>query len=127
MNGCSDFVGDGKYCGEGGEFLQRFWDMWKWTEIKNCPGRYVTKSNEEAQVISPQELCTRLAVPYFPSIHCSVDRLDQIAVVHFESGGGIITYIKPNGTFVHTLNTESGYIRKMTALGFESVEEVCQK
>jgi hypothetical protein len=120
----ADFVGDGKYCGDGGEILQRFWEMWKWTEIKNCPGRYVTKSNVDAQVVSPQELCNSLAVRHLPLIHCSADRLDQIAVVHFDSGGGIITYIKPNGTFVHTLNTESGYVRKMRALGFYIIEEV---
>ena len=31
-------------------------------------------------------------------------------------GGGLLTYARADGTFVHTLNTESGLLRKVAAL-----------
>ena len=40
---------------------------------------------------------------------------DEILVVRFASGG-LISYFKPDGTFLHTLNTEDGLIRKLAQL-----------
>ena len=36
--------------------------------------------------------------------------------MRFAGGGGLLTYARSDGTFVHTLNTESGLLRKIAAL-----------
>ena len=36
--------------------------------------------------------------------------------MRFEGGGGLLTYERGDGTFVHTFNTESGLLRKIAAL-----------
>ena len=41
---------------------------------------------------------------------------DAIHAVRFAGGGGLLTYARADGTFVHTLNTESGLLRKIAAL-----------
>jgi hypothetical protein len=110
------FVGDSRYLEDGGSDLQKLWEIWKWSEIKNCPGRYVTKSNPQATEISPTVLLHSL------DINCSLNEYliegkDLIAISHFDGGGGLLTYLKSDGRFVHTLNTESGLLRKMKALG----------
>jgi hypothetical protein len=41
---------------------------------------------------------------------------DPVAVVRFP-GGGLISYRKPDGRWLHTLNTADGFARKLEALG----------
>ena len=41
---------------------------------------------------------------------------DAIHAVRFAGGGGLLTYARADGTFVHTFNTESGLLRKIAAL-----------
>ena len=41
---------------------------------------------------------------------------DAIHAVRFAGGGGLLTYARADGAFVHTLNTESGLLRKIAAL-----------
>lgn len=113
------FIGDGQYTNDGGSDLQRLWDLWNWTEIKNCPGRYVTKKNVEAQQTPLQNLIVDRLNVTGRIMSITTDHTDHVETIHFEGGGGVITYCKCNGTFVHTLNTESGYDRKMRALGLE--------
>ena len=36
--------------------------------------------------------------------------------MRFAGGGGLLTYARGDGTFVHTFNTESGLLRKIAAL-----------
>ena len=111
------FIGDSKYIGDGGSTLQRFYELWNWSEIPNCPGRYVTKKNREAEETSPSEVLLRIECgnELYESwpVHCK----DTVVYVHFSDGGGLITYVKADGRFVHTLNTETGFIRKTNALG----------
>ena len=42
---------------------------------------------------------------------------DPIQFVRFRTGGGVLTYLKGEDCHVHTLNTESGLLRKVDALG----------
>lgn len=37
-------------------------------------------------------------------------------------GGGVLSYEKPDGSFVHTLNTDDGLVRKCAALGIPRAE-----
>jgi len=41
---------------------------------------------------------------------------DPVAVVKF-IGGGLISYRQPDGRYLHTLNTEEGFRRKLEHLG----------
>ena len=43
---------------------------------------------------------------------------DQVLVVEFE-GGGLISYLREDGTLMHTLNTSEGFHRKLRQLGVE--------
>lgn len=131
-----EFVGDGKYIGDGGKTLQKLWNIWQWSEIKNCPGRYVTKKNKEAEIQTPKEILES----HFEFVsgelkHFKVDsNKDEICVAMFHDGGGIITYLKLTSCreesdlkeknqlqyqYIHTLNTESGFQRKIKALNID--------
>ena len=41
---------------------------------------------------------------------------DPVIVAEFEDGG-LISYRKPDGSFLHTLNTSEGFDRKLRQLG----------
>ena len=42
---------------------------------------------------------------------------DAVVLVRLRGGGGLLSFVKDDGCFVHTLNTESGLCRKAIALG----------
>ena len=44
---------------------------------------------------------------------------DTVLVVTLDEGG-LISYQKPDGSFVHTLNTPEGFRRKLLQLGIDS-------
>ncbi|CAE7620107.1 unnamed protein product [Symbiodinium sp. CCMP2592] len=94
------FCGDGKYPGDGGAVLEKVWRKHRWKELRNCPGRYTT-SDSEARGKAPVRL---------------LDDLNVIlpALVELAPEG------KDGGVYVHTLNTESGLIRKIDALQLSS-------
>lgn len=109
------YVGDGAYVGDGGALLQRLWDLGPWRELRNCPGRYVSRRRELASV-SPAALLASLGAARPPKL-AAITRggRDPIAVARFAGGGGLLAYVKAD-RYVHTLNTESGLIRKCEAL-----------
>jgi hypothetical protein len=43
---------------------------------------------------------------------------DPVLVVEFESGG-LISYLREDGTLMHTLNTSAGFHRKLRQLGVD--------
>eukprot|EP00040_Diaphanoeca_grandis_P022912 m.123920 g.123920 ORF g.123920 m.123920 type:complete len:238 (-) comp29025_c0_seq1:350-1063(-) len=52
---------------------------------------------------------------------------DDVEVVRLVGGGGLLSYCKPDGTYVHTFNTESGLCRKIIAIGGNiAVQKVAQ-
>ena len=121
----SVFQGDGQYPGDGGHLLQKLWESFPWKEVKGCPGRYVSNSDILRRT-SPEALRSAFGQGC-PVENFSVPGKDEVATVRFHGGGGLITYLKPtdplparDGTFneggvvfVHTLNTESGLLRKI--------------
>ena len=90
------------------ELLQRH----SWRPIRACPGRF--------QLVGPQPTLTDLLgaearvrtqrVPNAP---------DQVAVCAL-SGGGTISYLRADGSWLHTLNTPEGFARKLAQLGIEA-------
>eukprot|EP00050_Salpingoeca_kvevrii_P017427 m.65038 g.65038 ORF g.65038 m.65038 type:complete len:127 (+) comp7551_c0_seq1:1160-1540(+) len=109
LRGCPD---------DGGELLRRLWVLFSWREIRGCPGRFVV--SRDADTTTPEELLAAIGAD--ESVCASLQRVssagrDPIALVAFPGGGGLLTYIKANGNYVHTLNSESGRRRKLLALG----------
>ena len=50
------------------------------------------------------------------SEHLSVGAMDPVIVTAFDDGG-LISYRKAEGMFLHTLNTREGFERKLRQLG----------
>ncbi len=81
-----------------------------WRPIPGCPGRAVL---QRASRVRPEDLLGkstplhRFEVPAAP---------DPVLVARVD-GGGLISYAKSDGRFVHTLNTEEGLARKLGELG----------
>lgn len=48
---------------------------------------------------------------------------DTVLVVVLDGGGGLISYRHADGSYVHTLNTQEGFARKLKQLGIEVVED----
>jgi len=91
-------------------------DKYNWKEIPNCPGRYVPrKSSSHIDKLTPHQVIEsdRYPIQQFTSEKTK----DPIQVMVFPDGSGLLTYVKSDGRYVHTLNTPSGLVRKSSALG----------
>jgi hypothetical protein len=85
-------------------------DRWAWRPIPNCPGRHVLAKGPVA--MSPEDI-----VPGANgSEHVCVTARDPVIVTPLDDGG-LISYRKADGTFLHTLNTREGFERKLRQLG----------
>eukprot|EP00471_Norrisiella_sphaerica_P007210 CAMPEP_0184478588 /NCGR_PEP_ID=MMETSP0113_2-20130426/577_1 /TAXON_ID=91329 /ORGANISM="Norrisiella sphaerica, Strain BC52" /LENGTH=185 /DNA_ID=CAMNT_0026856437 /DNA_START=97 /DNA_END=654 /DNA_ORIENTATION=+ len=125
------FSGDRKYEGDGGMELERVWQQFQWREIRGCPGRYVV-ARRAAGALSSMSLVDLLARSEVAEasmiLKVRKDGKDPMDIIFFPGGGGIITYcrFKKDGEasiavplYIHTLNTESGLIRKILDMGIE--------
>lgn len=84
-----------------------------WQPIRNCPGRYALRGEDRnlgIDAIAGQEIKV--------STHRSEAAADEILVAAF-TGGGMISYRRADGSFLHTLNDEEGFERKLRQLGIE--------
>ena len=83
-----------------------------WQPILNCAGRYTLGSKPSA--VSPAQLVGSMARPLeLRSVACR----DVIEFIRFSDGGGLLSYRRVCGDYVHTLNTPSGLRRKLMDLG----------
>lgn len=88
--------------------LIKFYD---WRPIRNCPGRYMLGGARYD--LRPQELLgDGVEVKEY---HVAAAR-DTVLVVALDDGG-IISYRRDDGSFLHTLNTPEGFGRKLSQLG----------
>jgi hypothetical protein len=83
-----------------------------WREIVGCPGRMVLPGPRDA---TPGDLLGKAVVVQVFGVEGASDPV-HVGVVR---GGGLISYRKPDGRFVHTLNTPEGLARKLEQLGIE--------
>ena len=83
---------------------------WHCRPIRHCPGRYVLAGcpagRTPEQLLDGQVEVASFAVPA---------ARDRVFVAALE-GGGLISYQRKDGTFMHTLGDESGFRRKLEAL-----------
>jgi hypothetical protein len=84
---------------------------WNWKPIHNCPGRYILQGVQTN--LSPRELLgDEVEVKEY-----RVDSARDAVVVIKLEGGGLISYHRGDGSFLHTLNTPEGFTRKLSQLG----------
>jgi hypothetical protein len=84
-----------------------------WTAIRGCPGRYGLADGAVRD--RPESLVAHGTAHEFmvPSAR------DAVVVTPFATGGGLISYRRGDGTYMHTLNTEDGFARKLKQLGIQ--------
>ena len=87
-----------------------------WKPIRNCPGRYIL--HETNDYLSPTDV---LGEEIQLSEHKLAAARDAVLVAPL-TGGGLISYRRSDGTFLHTLNTAEGFERKLRQLGIEHTE-----
>lgn len=79
--------------------------------MANCPGRFVCISPVSA--IAPAALIGASApVHEYRLAHVR----DPVIVIPLDDGG-LISYRRANGSYLHTLNTRAGFARKLDQLG----------
>ena len=89
--------------------FEYLYKQYQWTPIKHCPGRFVMTGG---QLLSMEDLVGKnIPITAAESEHAQ----DEILLCIFP-GGGLISYVKPDGRIVHTLNDEDGFIRKSQQL-----------
>ncbi len=84
---------------------------WAWRPIPNCPGRFVMSGG--ATRLTPVEI---VGSDTPTTEHHVSTATDPVVVARF-ADGGLISYKKADGTFVHTLNTIEGFERKLHQFG----------
>jgi hypothetical protein len=89
-------------------------ESWDWKPIRNCPGRLILSGMQDN--LSPEQL---LGEPREVGVYQVDAAKDTVLVVTLDEGG-LISYKKPDGSFVHTLNTPEGFRRKLRQLGIDS-------
>ncbi len=87
-------------------------NRWGWKPMRGCPGRYILPGNEFNG--SPHDLLGAQAK--LDEFRVDTAR-DPVLVACLAQGGGLISYRRPDSTYVHTLNTEEGFRRKLDQLG----------
>jgi hypothetical protein len=82
-----------------------------WRPIPGCPGRFVLASG-------PSRLAPDALVPDGVDVseHTVAAATDPVIIASLDEGG-LISYRKPDGRFVHTLNSREGFERKLRQLG----------
>jgi hypothetical protein len=85
----------------------------EWVQILGCPGRFVLHGVSPAFSVSDL-FGHEVPVQCFDSIAAT----DSVLVVKLDVGG-TISYHRADGTFLHTLNTEDGFLRKLEQLGIK--------
>ena len=81
-----------------------------WVPIRDCPGRFVLHG-ASPQMSAATLLGPGVAVQKFQSPKAP----DAVWVAHLDDGG-IISYCRPDLTWIHTLCTPSGFSRKLAQL-----------
>ncbi|MBX7169707.1 MAG: hypothetical protein K1X72_02045 [Pyrinomonadaceae bacterium] len=79
-----------------------------WKPIRNCPGRFLLAGGRSEILIE------NLSESKNPIVEIETEVVpDKVLTIEFEDGGGIISYVKDDGKFIHTLNTKDGFKRKI--------------
>jgi len=118
------------------------YDAYRWKPIPRCTGRYTCRDHSRVSRLAPMELLQEAGIQnsggeWQQYKFCLAGKVDEVIVIPLDPTRttGVITYVKraadasrrPDATsadisFVHTLNTPSGFQRKLEALGIDMAE-----
>uniref|UniRef100_A0A7S3L7Z3 Uncharacterized protein n=1 Tax=Amphora coffeiformis TaxID=265554 RepID=A0A7S3L7Z3_9STRA len=111
----------------------------RWKMIQKCTGRYTCHDHAQVSHLSPLELLASVGITtttfslYTFQLH---GRPDHILVVPLDEvhETGLITYVKTTSgedcndpSYVHTLNSPSGFQRKLEAIGIYNLSSCDEK
>ncbi len=85
--------------------------------IPHCPGRYVLRGVDSFK--GPTAL---VDAPGDITEHTVAKARDRVVVTRLREGG-LISYARANGSWLHTANTPEGFRRKLADLGIILIEE----
>ena len=88
-------------------------ERWTWKPIPNCPGRFVLADGGKGVMVRPQDLGGAETVFFTYRV---AGARDAVVVGRLDTGG-LISYQRRDGTYVHTLNTPGGFNRNLQHLG----------
>ncbi len=88
--------------------------VWRWRPIPDCPGRFVHA--EGVSALRPHDLVG----PNVELHEVRVAAARDPVVIGRLPDGGLISYKRADGTYVHTLNTPEGFERKLLQLGIST-------
>jgi len=84
-----------------------------WRPIRHCPGRFILSGASAdlppESLLEPGAELSEFIVP------AARDRV----IVALLDGGGLISYKRTDGTYLHTLNSLDGFWRKLLQLGID--------
>jgi hypothetical protein len=84
---------------------------WNWKPMRRCPGRFLLAGLRRD--LSPEALLGPDAEIFEFDVETARDKV----VVAQLDRGGLISYKRADGTYLHTLNSAEGFSRKMLQLG----------
>jgi hypothetical protein len=87
-----------------------------WNRIYGCPGRFILK-HPNKKITIDELLNEKAIVNSFPPGYA----IDEVLIVKL-GVCGIISYCKPDGAYIHTLNTEAGFNKKLDKLHIDPHE-----
>jgi hypothetical protein len=102
------------------------YNAYDWKMIPKCTGRYTCRTHSVVSVLTPRALLERVGIDTSFSLKeyefALPDRPDKVQVIPLDcvNQTGLISYVKTDSTaahYVHTLNTRSGFRRKLEAIG----------
>ena len=85
--------------------------QWNWKPIRNCPGRFMLVG------VQPDLPPEAVVGPVAELLEFHVDAARDSIVVARLDEGGLISYKRADGTYLHTLNSAEGFSRKILQLG----------
>lgn len=86
-----------------------------WAPLRGCPGRYILRGGPSP--IAPRDLLGEGA----ELRECRSPLAADPVIVARTEWGGLISYRKADGRYIHTLNTVEGFERKCRQLGIGAV------
>jgi hypothetical protein len=98
--------------------FETLFSSFRWKQIRGCPGRFVLDERDPGLLGTRLNPVDILSGTHLVTVHSSSGARDPVFIARIEDGG-LISFLRPDGSFVHTLNTAEGFERKLNQLGIQ--------